>query len=168
MSESGLTAERVRELFDYDQSTGVLRWRVHMKNSRVAAGQVAGWKTTRGYIQVWLNRRHHKAHRLIWLHVHGVWPPAHIDHRDGDTSNNRLDNLRLANGTQNQANQRRGRGNTSGFKGVSWHRQKGKWQALIKFNGKKQHLGYHLTAELAHAAYVAAARKHFGEFARAA
>ena len=56
--------------------------------------------------------------------------------------------------------------NTTGFKGVSYHKQRKKFVSNIGFNGKLKHLGYYATAEQAHQAYVAAAKELHGEFAR--
>jgi HNH endonuclease/AP2 domain len=94
----------------------------------------------------------------------GKWCRVIIDHRDGDPSNNRWDNLRRATVAQNGANKPRHRNNTSGFKGVC--RDRGRWRAAIYKNGRRHPLGNFPTPEAAHAAYVKAARKLFGEFAR--
>jgi hypothetical protein len=72
--------------------------------------------------------------------------------------------LRTATPSQNSANRRRPQNNRSGFKGVFAYR--GKWRATISKNGKSVLLGTYPTPQAAHAAYVAAARKLFGEFAR--
>jgi hypothetical protein len=98
--------------------------------------------------------------------VNGEWPAGGLDHKDGNRANNAISNLRLASDSQNQAN-RKGNRSRGLPKGVTRHRT-GKYQAAIKVGGKAIHLGLHATAERAHAAYVAAARKHYGEFARAA
>lgn len=161
------TADRLRELFGYDPDTGVMRWRVST-NSRVVVGQEAGCVNGGGYIVVSVDGRLYRAHRLIWLYVYGRWPGTDIDHIDGDPQNNRLTNLREATVSQNQANARRRANNTSGFKGVNFHKRGRKWQARIRVNGKSLYLGFFDSREAAHAAYVAAARELFGEFARAA
>ena len=94
----------------------------------------------------------------------GEWGRPAIDHRDGNSTNNRWSNLRRATPSQNNANRRRPRHNTSGYKGVYF--RWGFWRACIKRNGRRIYLGVFATPEEAHAAYVAAARKLFGEFAR--
>lgn len=88
------------------------------------------------------------------------------DHRDGDTMNNRHDNLRLATPQQNVANRRKCHSNTSGFKGVTWNKNCQKWQSGINHNRKHIHLGLFLTPEAAHEAYKQKASELFGEFAR--
>ena len=105
-------------------------------------------------------------HQLAWLYMTGRWGRPTIDHRDGDVTNNRWSNLRRATASQNNANRGRPRNNTSGYKGVYRGRRPGQWCAHIGRNRRTIHLGTFPTAQAAHAAYVAAARKLFGEFAR--
>lgn len=101
-------------------------------------------------------------HRLIL----GVTETAvHVDHVNHDGLDNRRVNLRLCNHTQNQGNARRRRDNSSGFRGVSWSRQSGKYKAQIRDNKVKTYLGSYATAEEAALAYDVAARRIFGEFA---
>jgi hypothetical protein len=90
-----------------------------------------------------------------------------VDHIDGNGLNNCRNNLRLASPSENRRNQRKRSDNSSGFKGVSWYPQRGKWRALIGINGKIKHLGYFLTAEEAHQAYCLASAEIHREFGRA-
>lgn len=93
------------------------------------------------------------------------WP--YVDHINGDGLDNRRSNLRPATALQNMANKRRYRNNTSGFKGVTRNSGTGRpWQASIRANNRRYHLGYHDTPEQAARAYDAAALRLFGEFAR--
>jgi hypothetical protein len=88
------------------------------------------------------------------------------DHRDPSaTLDNRRSNLRLATGTQNNANSRLRVDNTTGFKGVT-KTKKGRFMAQIRTNGKRRHLGYRGTAEEAGKLYQEAAKECFGEYAR--
>src|SRR3546814_9910391 len=96
------------------------------------------------------------------------WPAVPVDHRDLDKANNRWLNRRLATNGQNQANTPKRRRNTSGIKGVYWHKRVAKWQAAIMVCGRLKSLGYRNTKEEAAALYAAAASQHFGEFARTA
>lgn len=89
-----------------------------------------------------------------------------VDHIDGDSLNNRRANLRIATYAQNNCNRKINKNNASGFKGVSWHRNTGKWRAVIKIGGNQISLGLYSTPEDAHAAYCKAAVKYHGEFAR--
>ena len=87
------------------------------------------------------------------------------DHRNGDGLDNRRSNLRDATAGENSWNRRRPSVSTSGFKGVSWHKHRSKWQAYITGDGPRRHLGYFPTAEGAAHAYDAAARELHGEYA---
>lgn len=90
-----------------------------------------------------------------------------VDHRDGDKMDCRRENLRIASNQQNQANVSRQTNNTTGFKGVSYHKVKKKWIARIGVRYKRISLGHFDNPEDAHAAYEAAAIKYFGQFAKA-
>jgi len=102
------------------------------------------------------------AHRLAWLFTYGVWPVMDIDHIDRDPVNNRIANLRLATCSQNGGNARISARNTSGIKGVCWHKNTKKWQAQITVNRRNHALGYFDDINAACAAYRAAAQVHFG------
>lgn len=94
-------------------------------------------------------------------------PPGMVrDHRNGDGLDNRRENIRICTQSQNQQNRAHVINNTSGFKGVTWHRQMGKWQAAIKHKNKSYHLGLFDLATDAARAYDRKARELFGEFAR--
>lgn len=89
-----------------------------------------------------------------------------VDHRDGDGLNNQRTNLRLANDSQNAANRTRLTSNTSGRRGVTWHRKLRRWQVSIKKSRKAIYLGLFDDLDDAARAYDVAARELFGEFAR--
>jgi hypothetical protein len=169
--DSGLSVEQLREMLDYDHSTGQFCWRrrkgvPHATNVRYA-GKPAGHHCDRlGYVLLGINRRLYRALRLAWLYVFGEWPDGDLDHINGDGFDNRIGNLRLATSTQNHGNARTPKHNTSGLKGAYWDKRAGRWLAQIKHQRKQHHLGYFDTAEEAHAAYVEAARRLHGAFAR--
>jgi hypothetical protein len=161
-----LTAERLRELLDYCPESGVFTRRV--SRGRAKAGSVAGCDDHKGHLVIVVDGRLYQAHRLAWLYVTGHWPKHEVDHVDGDGLRNAWTNLRSATHAENMRNSRRPRHNTSGFKGVSWHKRSQAWRAYIKKDRRAIHLGTFATPEAAHAAYVAAAQEHHGEFARPA
>jgi len=156
-----LSFEQVSVALDYDPETGIFTWKQKKIGRRRKVGTING----HGHRTVMLDGRLYYLHRLAWLLSYGKWPVKDVDHLDGDPSNNRLVNLREATCSQNVGNARRSKANTSGFKGVTWHKRLGKWQAQIMVDRCNHHLGYHLTAEAAHVAYCAAAHLHFKEFA---
>ena len=83
-----------------------------------------------------------------------------VDHKNGDTLDNRRANLRLASGGQNQQNrQRLNRNNlSSGVRGVTW--SKGKWMARVTLDGESHYLGRFVAIEEAEAVVVAFRREH--------
>ena len=163
-----LTAKLAREILFYDEQTGLLYWK-QKTSKKTLIGSAAGClHKASGYVFVTIHRVHHKAHRLIWLIKTGSWPRKDVDHVNGRRADNRWVNLREATRSQNLANARLKLLNTSGFKGISWDGRRNKWRARIKVEYQEIWLGYFATPEQAHAAYVAAAKEHFGEYARAA
>lgn len=159
-----LTSERLREVLDYDPNTGVFAWKVRPSRSRIEPGSPAGYVSQRGYVCVKIDGRHYLAHRLAWLFMHGEWPPRLIDHINGVCSDNRIENLRLATATQNNANSK-GYGK-SGIKGVTWDNRARKWKSEIRVNGPLVYLGLFDCPAAASFAYQIAADNHHGEFAR--
>jgi hypothetical protein len=153
-----ITAEQVRERLDYDAETGIFRWR-----SGPVAGSIAGTTKWNGYRAIYLCGSPRLAHRLAWLYVHGTWPEKHIDHINGDRTDNRIANLRDVTRLWNQQNrQRPQKGNVSGFLGVSLDRRRNLYVARIRVpDGKPymRHIGSFKTPEEAHAAYVEAKRR---------
>jgi hypothetical protein len=100
---------------------------------------------------------------LNWVLIHGEWPSLFVDHKDRDTTNDKIDNLRQATRTQNHGNSKVRSDNTSGFKGV-WP-VGNRYRAKITVGQKDIHIGYFDTVQQAHEAYMKAAREYFGEFA---
>lgn len=129
-------------------------------------GEIAGSIDSDGYIRIAVMKRRYPAHRLAWFYVHGEWPCGLLDHKDTIRHHNWIDNLRIATPSQNLANIKRARNNTSGFKGVTYGKKARKWYAQIR-RGKRYRLGPYETPQEAHAAYVTKATELYGEFARA-
>lgn len=162
MSEShSITQARVHELFDYRED-GVLLW----KQTRGCSlkGNVAGWKMPNGYFNAQVDKKNYGIHRLIFMWHYGYFPKE-VDHVDNNPSNNKIENLREANRTNNCQNTRIRKTNKSGCKGVSWFKKYSKWIAQIQVNKKKMNLGYFDDPKEAAEAYKEAAIKNFGKFA---
>jgi hypothetical protein len=96
----------------------------------------------------------------------GSWPKVFVDHKNGNTSDDRFENLREANCHSNQQNRRGSRFTGNPYKGIYWHRKVKKWAASIRSHGKEVYLGLFLDAESAAKAYDAAAICLFGDFAK--
>jgi len=113
-------------------------------------------------------RGFHLNGKLVGVRMHrvimGAEPGQQVDHKNGNGLDNRRSNLRIASHSQNGANRRRQRNNTSGFPGVSWHIRRKKWQVRIKVNQKQIYLGIFDDLSTAVAKYNNTARDLFGDF----
>lgn len=157
--------EHLSTLLRYNPLTGRLSWVVdRLPGAR--RNDTAGTLTEAGYIKVVLFRKDFKAHRLAWILHHKVALPKNIviDHVNGNASDNRISNLRACSQRENSRNSKRPKNNKSGYKGVSL--QGSRFRAYICVERRQIHLGRFDTAEEAYSAYVKAAQKYFGEFAK--
>lgn len=152
---------KLRGLLRHDPETGRFFWLVNRRGG-VKAGDLAGTVRVDGYVQIHCAGTLYLAHRLAWLFTYGRWPTRHIDHVNGNTGDNRIQNLRDVAPKLNQENQRRAhRSNrSSGLLGVSYCARTGRWLAKISIDNKTQNLGRFDTSEKAHAAYLQAKRRH--------
>lgn len=135
----------------YDPDTGTFSLPLHARGN--------------GYAGVTFGGKQVYAHRLAFFCMTREWPVDQVDHINGDKKDNRWSNLRQANAAQNKANEGLRSTNTSGLKGVSWHKAAKKWRAYIGANG--QHLGLFDCPAAAHLAYAVEAARRYGEFFRA-
>lgn len=149
-----VTIERAKDLLEYDGLSGLFKW----KSARggMAAGKIAGSFDSYGYVQIKIDGTLYLAHRLAWLFVTGEWPVTHLDHKNGDKQDNRIENLRYATVRENSQNRKKNAKNKSGYVGVSWNRNSRKWIAQIGKDGRRYHLGCFDDPEEAYSAYVAA------------
>lgn len=111
-----------------------------------------------------------RQHRVVMARVLGrdLYRYELVDHIDCDKLNNRRENLRLCNSSENGFNRDLPAHNTTGYKGVSLNTYRTgprPYQASIVVNRKKQYLGSYATAEEAARAYENAARRLAGDFA---
>lgn len=161
----------LENLFEYRD--GELYWRQppdsFFDNPRAIKGFVtrhvgkrAGRKTTE-YREVGIRGKRYAEHRIIYF-LHTGEQPEYVDHIDGNPLNNRIENLRSATNSTNQANAKMRHDNSSGYKGVSWHKGKQKWRATITIAGKSKHLGLFESLEEAVSVRRAAANETFGDY----
>jgi len=129
------------------------------------------WFLKDGYVECnWCNENNKwqkmKLHQaIIYLSGQIIENNQEIDHKDTNRLNNLEDNLRICTKAQNSHNQKIKSNNTSGYKGVTFHKRNKKYQAQIVINNKQKHLGTFKEIEDAARAYNAAAIKYHGEFA---
>lgn len=153
-----ITSERLKELLEYEPKTGIFRWKIETRQTKI--GSIAAIGGSHPYVRIRLDGAAYYAHRLAWLYVHGEWPIGDLDHIDEDKRNNRISNLRLATESQNQHNKSYASKNSkTGLIGSSLHKASGLYRASIQVYGVQTDLGYFKTAEEAHEAYVKAKRK---------
>jgi len=163
-----LTQSYLRKILKYDPETGIFTWYIRKNGRRPPTyNVVAGTSDADAYIIIYIDGVPYLAARLAWLYMTGKWPDGEIDHIEKPVSNNAWANLREATHQQNCHNLIKAINNTSGFKGVSWHKQTRRWRAKCVYNGQSYWLGLFDTPEEAHAAYCRAAKKLHGAFARA-
>lgn len=184
-----ITPELCRQLLRYEPETGRLFWEQRGPEWFAAAkgrwggvqsaeSQAKTWNTRYagkqaftaygddGYLRGAILGKSHLAHRVAWAIFYGTWPMREVDHVNMDRTDNCIRNLRAADHSENNRNRSKQSNNTSGLKGVSWHKQAAKWRAHIVLDGRQRHLGLFSTAEDAYAAYVRAAQNLHGEYAR--
>lgn len=159
---TNLTQERLKEVYDYLPESGLFIRKV--RTFRHKAGEVAGTLLGEGYIQIGIDGKQYRAHRLAFFYMTGHWPTLEVDHINGSRSDNRWGNLREATRIQNCQNRGISRANTTGYKGVSWDSSSQRFRSAIRLNGKGKSLGSYKTAEEASQAYQKAAEELFGEY----
>jgi hypothetical protein len=159
-----VTQNRLHELLDYSPETGLFKWKI-AHSRRVHVGDVAGSTSIKGYILIGVDGFVYRAHRLVWLYVHGEFPKHYIDHINGIKTDNRIENLRDVSSKINNENQKYApsHNKSCGVLGVSREKNHRRWRAVITIDKKQVHIGYFDTIEEAEAAYVTKKRKlHVG------
>jgi len=138
--------EILKEYFDYHKD-GKLIWK--KSTGRTAKiGNEAGYLNDNGYIRILFQGKKYAAHRLIWVWHKGDIPiDKQIDHMDRNRSNNKIENLQEATHAQNLTNRSLSKRNKSGFNGVYFDKQAGKYKAQIMHLGKRKYLGFYDTKE---------------------
>ena len=146
--------EDILRTFIYDPDNGKLLWRrlPDGKLPRNVHKDEAGSMDFTGYSRVRINNQRYFAHRIIWKYVYGDDPKV-IDHINGCTSDNRIENLRDVDSVGNARNRKTNVNNTSGVPGVSFEKNTGQWEKCTKgkysvtigIGGSKRKLGVYTT-----------------------
>ena len=147
----------------YDPHAGLYFWLCAL-GPRSVVGHRAGFvdKST-GYRYIRIHGKRYAESTLAVFYMTARWPVRLVDHKNTIRDDNSWRNLRLASPSQNNMNTR-GKVNATGFKGVSQHGST--FRAQIKTGKKRLRFSGFRTPKAAHVAYLAAAKHHFGEFAR--
>lgn len=133
----------LKKILHYSAETGVFIWINAYHKSRI--GNVAGTIMKNGYSYICINKSSFRAHRLAWLYVFGMWPEQHIDHINGDKSDNRIENLREVSNSENMMNQGISVRNKSGHLGITWSESRKRWCVGLKVDGKSKNVGRFLS-----------------------
>lgn len=162
-----LTAERLREVLEYDPTSGVFIQVIVFdgRGSRWKPGRVCGHVSKQsGYLTLRIAGKLYQAHRLAWLYLHGSYPAHQIDHLNGVRTDNRIANLRDVPNAINRQNLRKPRSdNETGYQGVTLDKRRGVYWARVRLNGVTTHLGCFDDPVAAHEAYLKAKRRmHVG------
>lgn len=164
--KDSITQGQLKEVLDYEPTTGVFTAKKLRPHPTKGLCYGVGGIDINGYVLIMVLGKQYRAHRLVWLWVHGEFPSQQLDHINGVRHDNRLCNLRPATNSENCKNGKLPKNNTSGFKGVSWMPRQKAWAAHIRVDGKAIHLGLYRDVVEAAETYDAAAAKYFGGFAR--
>lgn len=149
---------KIMERYDVDLSAG--------KFYRKGSTKEVGTRRPKGYIFVRVDNKRIAAHRLIYLLAYGSDPSGlFVDHINGDASDNRPENLRLATLAQNTRNMKNARRDSATqIRGVHWHKRDRIWYASVTKNGKSYHVGRYKDIDDAAAAVRSKRAELFGEF----
>lgn len=105
---------------------------------------------------------------FVYLHrfLIGAMPGQIVDHKNGDSLDNRVDNLRFCTTSQNAANTNKNKLGISGLKGVTWDKSGRKWSVRLRIGHSRISIGRFNDKEEAYRAYCKAVINHYGQFAR--
>jgi len=157
-----ITQQELKQYLSYNKDTGIFTWINFINKSNVKKGSIAGYVNNNEYVIIKINQLRYAAHRLAWLYVHGKMPNKYLDHINRNKQDNRIENLRECNNSQNAQNRLNALSiNKSGYLGVWSNRNSKKhpYAAGIKINNKSYYLGSFSNALDAHKAYLEAKKK---------
>ena len=118
--------KRIKSKYDYHHGA------LHFKDGERRAGKKVGTRSGI-YMTTTVDGALYYVHRLTFLYCNGYLPKM-LDHINNDRHDNRIENLREANRNQNSHNRVINKNNTSGVKGVTFHKKTGKWMARVRYN----------------------------------
>jgi hypothetical protein len=154
-----ITQELVNTIFEYKD--GELFWKVNWSD-KARKGKKAG-AIKNGYFSLKINKKDYRVHRIIYMMHHGYMPKI-IDHVDGNSLNNCIENLRECTHSQNNYNSKLPSTNTSGMKGL--RKKRNRWAVEFWIDGKPKWFGSYKDKELAELVCIEARNLYHKEFAR--
>jgi hypothetical protein len=137
-----LDLAEIKRVFRLAPGSGAIHWKV-TTGPRGKLGDIAGTTKPNAsrYHKIQYMGRKYPTHKIVYALYNNVWPPVNIDHIDGNTYNNRPENLRLATQAENNKNARNRKDNKSGVRGVCWNKAKNRWVVSIGIKGKNNQVG---------------------------
>lgn len=161
-----MNVDEFKEFITYDPDTGLMYWN-KVINNKARSGDLCGSNVdSKGYRRVCFKGKQFRAHRVAWLLYYGCTPSAQIDHINGNRTDNRICNLRLASNAENSRNAKLSKDNTSGCSGVTYHKKAKKWAASIMYNRKQIYLGIYENILDAVQVRKEAEVRYFGAFSK--
>ena len=148
-----VTQSKLKRLFEYDKLTGCFIRKVARGGQKV--GDTAGHLRQNGYVVIRIDKVDCYAHRLAWLYEFGMIPDGEIDHKNGNRSDNRIENLRSVTRQQNSFNKLKLNRKLEPV-GVYFDKSQSSYKAIIRIDGKNVHLGRFGDVDLAKKAYIQA------------
>jgi hypothetical protein len=121
---------KIKEYLRYEPKTGKFFWQKKI-SSHIKVESSAGTINKKGYIQIQMDLRCYRAHRIAWFLYHGSWPKQDIDHINGIPWDNRIENLRQVTRSKNQQNKKV---HLKGRLVGTFKRESGRWQAIAPKN----------------------------------
>ena len=147
-----INVDYLKQILNYDANTGIFTW-IKRTTRFDLIGKQAGSPHSSGYISIAIHNKKRLAHRLAWLYMKGVWPANHIDHIDGNKTNNAFNNLRDVTRSENLHNVHKAKKNNKiNLLGVCAYQ--GKWCMQIMINRVRTRVTGFDTPEEAHKEYL--------------
>lgn len=157
-----ISPQKVREIWDCDYATGILRWRI--TRGSMTPGTITGISRLgpEGYRLVHYLGKSYLAHRVVWAHAYERWPVGDIDHINRRKGDNRLVNLQETTRARNLVNKGVRSTSRTQRKGVYLDPRDGRVYAYLDFNKSRIYLGCFATTDEAYAARLKAELQHYG------
>lgn len=128
--------EYIKSILKYDAKSGLFTWKPRVNysqtwNKRYANKPAGSLKVDSGYVLICIDYSLYRAHRLAIIYQYGDCECQEVDHINGNRSDNRISNLRVATRNQNRRNTKIPNNNSTKIMGVSWDKSRGRWQTYI-------------------------------------
>jgi len=151
---------RFHELFAY--ADGKLIRKISIGASK--ARSIVSYKEPNGYLRVRIDGKRYTVHQVVFCMQHGYIPKM-LDHINGIKDDNRIENLREANSSQNGYNTKTPKANTTGTKNVQYIKHMNKYQVRLRINKQNTVIGHFEDLELAQLVAMEARNKYHGVYA---